>query len=72
MGQQYLAYQVKAKFNNLPYDGFYFQMSRNPHSKYLWMFPLSENEAYVGYASKNAQLTVSQVETSLKNTAAKP
>jgi flavin-dependent dehydrogenase len=62
----YLAYQVKAKFNSFPYNGFYFQISRNPHSKYLWVFPLSEKEAYVGYASKNAQLNVSQVEKFLK------
>jgi flavin-dependent dehydrogenase len=62
----YLTYQVKAKFNSLPYNGFYFQISRNPHSKYLWMFPLSEKEAYVGYASQNAQLNISQVEKFLK------
>jgi flavin-dependent dehydrogenase len=62
----YLTYQVKAKFNSLPYNGFYFQISKTPHSKYLWMFPLSEKEAYVGYASKNAQLNVSQVENFLK------
>lgn len=62
----YLAYQVKAKFNNLPYNGFYFQISKNPDSKYLWMFPLSEKEAYVGYASQNAQLNISQVEKFLK------
>jgi len=46
----YLTYQEKVKFKTMPYDGVYFQF-RNPEEKYLWTFPISENEAYVGAAS---------------------
>ena len=46
----YITYQEKVRFKELPCDGLYFQFI-NPEEKYLWLFPLSENEAYVGAAS---------------------
>jgi len=70
----FLTYQVKAKFTSLPYDGFYFNFTNsqgNPQEKYLWMFPISENEAYVGCASKNGQHAFNRVEKFLKTHNAK-
>jgi len=63
--QYYVTYQVKARFSSLPYNDFYFRFS-NPKEKYLWLFPLSEKEAYVGCASKNGNYALQQVENFLK------
>ncbi len=63
-------YQVKAKFTSLPYYGFYFHFA-NPQEKFLWMFPLSEKEAYVGCGSKNGHYAFHRVEKFLKTHNAK-
>ncbi|MGQ9539265.1 MAG: NAD(P)/FAD-dependent oxidoreductase [Candidatus Bathycorpusculaceae bacterium] len=64
--QLFATYQIKAKFTKLPYDGFYFHFSNQQQEKYLWMFPLSEKEAYVGCGAKNGQHARERVEKFLK------
>jgi len=69
----YMTYQVKAKFTpNLPYDDFYIKIDKRQGCKYLWMFPLTEKEAYVGYASINSKLAVEKVERFLRQHGAEP
>jgi len=70
--QFFVTYQVKAKFANPPYHDFYFQLSQNPDERYLWYFPLSEKEAYVGFGSKNGQSARQHVESFLKHHKAQP
>ena len=69
----YMTYQVKAKFTpTLPYGDFYMKMDKKHGCKYLWMFPLTEKEAYVGYASTNSKLAVEKVEHFLRKHNAEP
>jgi flavin-dependent dehydrogenase len=59
--RHYMAYQVKAKFKEPP--DFYFQLMKTP--AYMWLFPLTEKTAYVGYASENPSGARQAVETCL-------
>jgi flavin-dependent dehydrogenase len=53
----FICYQVKATFKpKLPYPDFFIDFSK-PLIKYLWMFPLSPYEAYVGCYSHKGKIT---------------
>lgn len=45
--------EYRVRYDGLPYDDFYI-MPFSGYTGYLWMFPLSENEAFVGAGSVRA------------------
>jgi flavin-dependent dehydrogenase len=54
----YSTYQIKAEFIDLPYPDFYMRFPSHEDltaTKYLWMYPLSCNTAYVGCLSINGK-----------------
>lgn len=59
-------FQVKAKFKEIPVQGFYSEFSDPSTGGYLWMFPLTENEAYVGYSAYSGTYAFQEVQKYLK------
>jgi flavin-dependent dehydrogenase len=59
----YVTYQVRAKFDKLPFNDFYmrFPTDTNLASKYLWLFPLSDDEAFVGCGALKGEEAFQQV-----------
>jgi flavin-dependent dehydrogenase len=59
----YVCYQVKARFDELPVPDFYMKSPRSyvPGLKYLWLFPLSTTEAYVGCGAYYGSEAAAQV-----------
>jgi len=58
----YVCYQVKAHFDKLPVEDFYMRFKHGvADGKYLWLFPLGENEAYVGCGSLNGVQAAAEV-----------
>lgn len=49
--KMYVCYQELVKFDSLPYSDFYMNFKQSETTKYLWMFPLSDNVAFVGCGS---------------------
>ena len=67
----YSTYQIKAEFNDLPYPDFYLRFPSHEDlrvTKYLWMYPLSHNTAYVGCLSINGKKAYNLVHSFLEET----
>jgi flavin-dependent dehydrogenase len=59
-------FQARARFKELPHDGFYCEFSDINTGGYLWMFPLSEKEANVGCSAYNGAYSFQEVQKYLK------
>ena len=67
----YSTYQIKAEFNDLPYPDFYLRFPSHEDltaTKYLWMYPLSHNTAYVGCLSTNGKKAYNIVQNFIQET----
>lgn len=60
------AFQVKARFKELPYPDFYMNFSDPSSGGYLWMFPISDKLAYVGCGGYSGSYIFHRVQRFIK------